>query len=139
MENATKALLIAGSVLIAILLIAMGVKIFKSTSGTTEAAQSTMDSTAVTIFNSQFTSYLGKNKSKNDVISLVNKIIASNANTNNREVIININIGDTSSTTGGSSGMMNAANNLSNTNKYEISINSYYTDGKIHIINIKQI
>lgn len=141
MENASKALLIAGSLLIVILLIAMGVKTFNSTQGTTESVETTMNATEIAIFNSKFTSYLGNNKSKNDVISLVNQIIASNSNTNtnNREVIISINIGNTSKTIGGNSTMMNAANNLSNTNKYEISINSYYTDGKIHIINIKQI
>ena len=141
MENVSKALLIAGSLLIVILLIAMGVKIFNSTQGTTESVETTMNTTEIAIFNSKFTSYLGNNKSKNDVISLVNQIIASNSNTNtnNREVIISINIGNTSKTIGGNSTMMNAANNLSNTNKYEISINSYYTDGKIHIINIKQI
>ena len=36
MENATKALLIAGSVLIAILLIALGLRIFNSTTDTTK-------------------------------------------------------------------------------------------------------
>lgn len=79
MENATKALLIAGSVLIAILLIAIGVKILSSTSGTTEATQSTMDATAVATFNGKFTQYLGKNKAKRQVIDLVNAIIANNA------------------------------------------------------------
>lgn len=79
MENATKALLIAGSVLIAILLIAMGVKIFNSTSGTTEAAQSTMDATAIATFNNKFLQYIGDNKSKTQVISVANAIIANNA------------------------------------------------------------
>ena len=79
MENATKALLIAGSILIAILLIAMGVKIFNSTSGTTQSAQSTMDATAITTFNSQFTGFLNKNLTIAQVSSLEQKIIASNA------------------------------------------------------------
>ncbi|HJJ03837.1 MAG TPA: hypothetical protein OIM28_04205 [Clostridiaceae bacterium] len=39
MENASKALIIAGSVLIAILIISLGLFIFKSTEGTTDQTQ----------------------------------------------------------------------------------------------------
>lgn len=78
MENATKALLIAGSVLIAILLIAMGLRIFNSTSETTEQSQKVMDTTAAATFNSQFTGYFGDISAAkgND---LIQKIKASNA------------------------------------------------------------
>lgn len=79
MENATKALLIAGSVLIAILLIAMGIRIFNSTSETTDSAQKTMDATAITTFNSQFTGYLNKQLTASQATTLMQKIIASNA------------------------------------------------------------
>lgn len=79
MENATKALLIAGSILIAILLIAMGVKIFNSTSGTTQSAQSTMDATAITTFNTQFTGFLNKPITASQANTLEQKVIASNA------------------------------------------------------------
>ena len=41
MENATKALLIAAAVLIVILIIALGMRIFSSTSGATSSATST--------------------------------------------------------------------------------------------------
>lgn len=41
MENATKALLIAAAVLIVILIIALGMRIFNSTSGATSSATST--------------------------------------------------------------------------------------------------
>ncbi len=79
MENATKALLIAGSVLIAILIIAVGLRIFNSTRGTTEATKTTMDTTAATTFNMQFVQYGGYNKTKSEALTLVNKIIASNS------------------------------------------------------------
>ena len=91
MENATKALLIAGSVLVAILLIAMGVKIFNSTSETTESAQKTMDATAATQFNQQFVDYNGKQKG-NKVIDLLNKVLSSNSvndiNTSEKRITI---------------------------------------------------
>lgn len=85
MENATKALLIAGSVLIAILLIAMGVKILSSTSGTTESTQKVMDATAVNTFNSQFASYAGQQSATN-IKALVQKVIVSNAN-NSKHIV----------------------------------------------------
>lgn len=85
MENATKALLIAGSVLIAILLIAMGMKIFTSTEGTTGATTATMDATAIATFNNQFTNYLNKTLTVNQCATLIQKMIASNA-TNTRQV-----------------------------------------------------
>lgn len=54
MENASKALLIAGSVLVVIVLIAVGMRILNSTAGASESAKKTMDSTAITNFNMQF-------------------------------------------------------------------------------------
>ena len=84
MENASKALLIAGSVLIVILIIAVGLRIFNSTKGTTEAAQSTMGTTSATMFNNQFLSYLGDKKSKSELIQLLNKILVNNATSNHK-------------------------------------------------------
>lgn len=86
MENATKALLIAGSVLIAILLIAMGIRIFSSTTGMVDSAQTTSDATQVAIFNGKFNEYIGAaNISGSKIISLQQKIIASNA-TNSHKI-----------------------------------------------------
>lgn len=79
MENATKALIIAGAILIAILLITIGIKILNSTKGTVDSSQATMDATAITTFNSQFTGFLNKNLTIAQVSSLEQKIIASNA------------------------------------------------------------
>ena len=41
MENASKALIIAGAILIAILLISLGILVFKASSGTTDQAKNT--------------------------------------------------------------------------------------------------
>ncbi len=86
MENATKALLIAGSVLVAILLITMGIRIFSSTAGTTDSAQKTMDATAITTFNSQFAGYLNKPITESQCATLIQKLIASNATNKNHYV-----------------------------------------------------
>lgn len=59
MENATKALIIAGSVLVVIILIAIGIKLLGSTQGVTNEVGNVSDSMAKSIFNSQFTDYDG--------------------------------------------------------------------------------
>lgn len=87
MENATKALLIAGSVLIAILLIAVGLRIFNSTQGATDAAEETMSASEVAVFNNKFLQYYGKRKSKSEVISLINTVVANNSISNNKVTI----------------------------------------------------
>ena len=79
MENATKALLIAGSILIAILLIAMCMKVLNSNKDTIEQVEGTMQTTEVATFNSKFTVYVGTQKSKAQVMSLLNVVIANNA------------------------------------------------------------
>ena len=77
MENASKALLIAASILIVILLIAIGMRVFNSTSGTTDSVEVTMNATEKATFNAKFTAYIGK-KSSAQVKTLANLIIASN-------------------------------------------------------------
>ena len=79
MENASKALLIAGSVLIVILLIAVGVRVFNSTQGTTDSVETTMNSTEIATFNNKFTAYAGENKSAAQAKALANVVIANNA------------------------------------------------------------
>ena len=88
MENASKALLIAGSVLIAILLIAVGVRVFNSTQGTTDQVEGTMQTTEVATFNNKFLPYIGT-KSKAQVISLLNTVISNNATNQTHQVTIN--------------------------------------------------
>ena len=86
MENASKALLIAGSILIVILLIAMGVRVFNSTSGTTDSVEGTMQSTDIATFNSKFTAYAGSGKSASQVKALANIVIANNATNQSHKV-----------------------------------------------------
>ena len=79
MENATKALVIAGAILVAILLIAVGVRVLNSTKGTTESTKSTMKATEITMFNNKFTAYAGGGKTAAQVRALANVVIAHNA------------------------------------------------------------
>lgn len=89
MENASKALIIAGSVLIAILIISLGLFIFKSTSGTTDQTQELGKTLEVQQFNSQFLKYCGDSVKGSQVRTLCEVIIAHNANSSTKVKINN--------------------------------------------------
>lgn len=78
MENASKALIIAGAILLSILIIALGVYIFNMAKSSVNT--DTLDSLDISTFNSQFTQYEG-DQLGSSVKSLLTAIIASN-NTN---------------------------------------------------------
>ena len=79
MENATKALLMAGAILIAILLIGVGIIIFRSTNGIEDNVDKTSSAMAASTFNAQFLNYTGNNVPAVRVKSLLSAVIASNA------------------------------------------------------------
>lgn len=78
MENASKALLIAGAILIAILLIGIGMMVFGNISGVTSGATKKMDAMAIQIFNDPFSQYAGTNVTGSNVKALINMINANN-------------------------------------------------------------
>lgn len=77
MENATKALMIAGAVLMAIMLISVGLLIYQSAQGTIDQAMSKMSSQEKTVFNDSFLSYEGTQTGSN-VKALISSIITNN-------------------------------------------------------------
>lgn len=78
MENASKALIIAGAILISILLIAISMYIYNSAQGTINNAGSKMSEHEKSIYNSAVTPYTGDNKKGVDVKSLIDAVISSN-------------------------------------------------------------
>ena len=62
MENASKALLIAGAVLIVIVLISVGMLIVNQASSVTDQAGDSMTGQAIDAFNNQFQNYAGIQK-----------------------------------------------------------------------------
>ena len=76
MENASKALIIAGAILLAILLISLGIMIYNQAQDT--VSDSGMDQAAVTSFNNQFLKYEGKIKGTM-VKSMIQEVLATNA------------------------------------------------------------
>ena len=77
MENASKALIIAGAILLAILIISLGILIYNQAAGI--ANGNSMSEVEITQFNTQFTQYEGK-QSGTTVRSLLQKVISNNLN-----------------------------------------------------------
>ena len=75
MENASKALIIAGAILLAILIISLGIVIYNQASGVVNS--NSMSDVEITQFNSKFTQYQGK-QSGNNVRALLQEILSNN-------------------------------------------------------------
>ena len=78
MENASKAILIAGGILIAVIIIGVLAYSFFSTSGYFREEQIAEKAEQLTAFNQQFESYHRKLLRGADVISILNKVIDHN-------------------------------------------------------------
>ncbi len=86
MENASKALIIAGAILLAILLISLGIMIFNQAQDTVN--NSGMTQAEITAFNNKFLKYEGKGKKTSDIKMLANEVLVSNAEESNASRLI---------------------------------------------------
>ena len=86
MENASKALIIAGAILISIVLIAVGVMVVNGANGAIDTAIGQMSDSEKTIFNQKFESYEGKQKGCS-VKSLLSAIEANNSNDSGATIV----------------------------------------------------
>lgn len=82
MENASKALIIAGSILIALVVISLGIVVFNNFR---DSAEKNADLTAQEVgdFNSQFTKYSSESIAGSQVNDLIQKVIAVNLSSYN--------------------------------------------------------
>ena len=84
MENASKALIIAGAILLAILIISLGILIYNQASGV--VTNNSMDEVSIQTFNNKFLQYAGEQKGSS-VRALLSQINASNATDGNPATI----------------------------------------------------
>ena len=77
MENASKALIIAGAILLAIVIISLGLVVVNNTRSVTDNAN--LNAQEIETFNNKFVAYEGANVSGSQVKSLLQTAIASNA------------------------------------------------------------
>lgn len=118
MENASKALIIAGAILISILLISVGVLIMNSTGNTQASVEDNANQIAKRTFNSNFTPYEGENQSASQIRALRSAVEASNASSE-KQVTLDM--------TGVS---------LTSSGKYKVTITAY-ADGYVSAIKVE--
>lgn len=127
MENASKALIIAGAILVSILLISIGVMVIQSTGNVQQGMAETMDSSAAQQFNGKFDPYLGAKKSASTARALCSAIIANNA-TSSHQISVN---GKTSSTD-----ISTVSSGFENNTSYTITVTTIDTNGYYSAITI---
>lgn len=131
MENASKALIIAGAILLSILIIALGIFIFNAAKGAVNT--DSLDATEIETFNQQFTMYEGDRINGSSVKELLAKCVTNaGTNANSAERLPDIVYTDPNST-GPSVNVNNIVSNVANTKitdmnllKAKISATHYY-------------
>ena len=76
MENASKALIIAGAILLSILIISLGIVVVTNTRSTIDRAN--VNQTEVETFNAKINGYVGNNKTAQDVKNVCSTVLAIN-------------------------------------------------------------
>jgi hypothetical protein len=85
MENASKALIIAGAILISIILIGIGIMVINAMNPVTDEMGDLAGSTTIQSFNSKFDGYAGM-KTASDIKSLISVITANNGQNATRAI-----------------------------------------------------
>ncbi len=86
MENSTKALLIAGGVLIAILMMSVLVMTLQKTGNVSRTYDGTIQQEEITKFNTNFTQYIGQDLTIHDVVTICNFAKQNGVSINNPKV-----------------------------------------------------
>ena len=89
MQNASKALIIAGAILLAILIIGLGIFIYRQAANT--VSDTGMDQLAIQQFNAQFTQYDSKTVSGGSARALYDTVVNNN-NTDTEKRFVSLNL-----------------------------------------------
>lgn len=82
MENASKALVMAGAILIALIIISLALVMYNKWK-IVVIKNANLDAEEIQAFNSTFTPYIGKHVSGSDVNALIQKVVATNLSSKN--------------------------------------------------------
>lgn len=96
MENASQALLIAGSILIALIILSIGVYLVANYAKVSESYENTQALTEITKFNANFTAFEGRNDITAQEIVTLNNLVKEYNDKNDPDIIINPKIGEAS-------------------------------------------
>ena len=94
MENASKALIIAGAILISIILISIGIMVIQAGNSVGSDAEDKMDQQAIQVFNSDFVNYVGARRGS-AVKALLQSVQSSNALHAEDDLLIDVTVDGT--------------------------------------------
>ena len=135
MENASKALIIAGAILLSISIIAIGMAVFRNAQGAMEGAG--LDAEKVEAYNSKFDSYVGS-QSGTKVKALLTTIQNHNlANANDESLQIKITI-DGESDVNGTTDAAKAKVKIKSGYQYDVTFGNDASSGYINSVTIKK-
>ena len=125
MENASKALIIAGAILISILIISLGVLVYNQASSTVSKAN--LNSQEAQAQNSKFESYFGTDVTAQEVKNLLSEVRTNNltASRNEESATIGICYMSVNATGDGTNGVYGGDTEGANTNPAEIAKDSF--------------
>ena len=130
MENASKALIIAGAILLAILIISLGIMIYNQASGVVN--NNSMTEVEVTTFNQKFEQYLGDKVRGANVNSLINAVNTNNMSTDDTSKQITLDGAGTGSAT------QAYPKDKKTGATYNVTVEEYTKGGLIHKIKIEE-
>lgn len=139
MENASKALLIAGAILIVIILISIGVAIVQSSQGMIQEADQMTTDQETTTFNNRFSTYQGTQKGAT-VQSLLSTVSANNADNKSAGRKITVKLitteGDPGTELINSTDLTKASADIVTSARYKVVMSNTNADGYINEITI---
>ena len=130
MENASKALIIAGAILLAILIISLGIMIYQQASGVVN--NNSMTEVDVSTFNAKFEQYLGSNVRGAQVNALINTINTNNMSQDDDSKKVAVKVDNKSET------KTNNAKNYHTGSTYNVTVSKYTKGGLISEITIQE-
>lgn len=141
MENASKAILIAGTILLVLAIIGIGMAIYSTANRTVENMGSEIDSFAIAAHNNKFNVYIGE-VTGTQVLDCIQKVMATNKNEDLdarfRAVTVTIKIGAATTTVNSSTTTFAGNSNYKANVKYTGTV-SYNADGIINSISFTKI
>lgn len=141
MENATKALLIAAAVLVAILIISLGLVVFNMASETVKNSAN-LSAQEIQSFNEQFTQYQGDNVRGSNVNALLKTALNNNI-TKKQEgktaMMVVVSLGSTTILNGSSGSVETSLSKRADASKmYDVTVNQDGEGGLVHTITITE-
>lgn len=135
MENASKALIIAGAILLSILIISLGIAIFNQASGVLN--NNSMTEVEVSTFNQKFEQYTGDKVRGANVNSLINAVNTNNMSTDDDTKTVKlVTSQDKNGTELGKNGNSYKKDTIKTGSTYNVRVEDETTGGLISVISI---